>query len=151
MPNSQSALHGFSPPQFTVCAPVLPLIHVLCVFFRLLLTPLSTAPSPPPSQFTVCTSRFARLRIIFSQRRSHTVIQERSGDPNPQYFSKSTAVPMVGVLPYKWEAYCSTNGRRISAFPFLRSLDARKVRRYKWGGYCHTHWRCTAQNFLDNL
>ena len=33
-----------------------------CAFFRPLLTPLSTAPSPPPSQFTVCTSRFARCR-----------------------------------------------------------------------------------------
>ena len=33
----------------------------MCLF-RPLLTPLSTAPSPPPSQFTVCTSRFARLR-----------------------------------------------------------------------------------------
>ena len=36
-------------------------------------------------------------------------------------------------MPYKWEAYCSTNGRRTSGFPFLRSLKARKVRRYKWG------------------
>ena len=25
---------------------------------------LSAAPSPPPSQFTVCTSRFARLRLL---------------------------------------------------------------------------------------
>ena len=33
--------------------------------------------------------------------------QKRSGDPNPQYFSKSTAVQMGGVLPYEWEAYCS--------------------------------------------
>ena len=70
--------------------------------------------------------------------------QKRSGEPNPQYFSKSTAVQMGGVLPYKWEAYCSTNGRRIAGFPFLRSLEARKVRRYKWGAYCRTNWRCTA-------
>ena len=70
--------------------------------------------------------------------------QKHSGDPNPQYFSKSTAVQMGGVLPYKWEAYCSTNGRRIAGFPFLRSLEARKVRRYKWGAYCRTNWRCTA-------
>ena len=42
-----------------------------------------------------------------------SVIEKRSGDPNPQYFSKSTAVQMGRVLPYKWEAYCSTNGRRI--------------------------------------
>ena len=73
--------------------------------------------------------------------------QKRSGDPNPQYFSKSTAVQMGGVLPYKWEAYCSTNGRRIAGFPFLRSLEARKVRRYKWGAYCRTNWRCTAVLF----
>ena len=75
------------------------------------------------------------------------VTQKRSGDPNPQYFSKSTAVQMGGVLPYKWEAYCSTNGRRIPGFPFLRSLEARKVRRYKWGAYCRTNWRCTAVLF----
>ena len=62
VPNSRFALHGLAPPSLTVCAPFLPLIHGLCAFFRLLLTPLSTAPSPQPSQFTVCTSRFARLR-----------------------------------------------------------------------------------------
>ena len=51
---------------------------------------------------------------------------------------------MGGVLPYKREAYCRTNGRRTAGFPFLRSLEARKVRRYKWGAYCRTNWRCTA-------
>ena len=75
------------------------------------------------------------------------VYQKSSGDPNPQYFSKSTAVQMGGVLPYKWEAYCSTNGRRTAGFPFLRSLEARKVRRYKWGVYCRTNGRCTAVLF----
>ena len=30
--------------------------------------------------------------------------------PSPEYFLKSTAGQMGGVLPYKWEAYCSTNG-----------------------------------------
>ena len=54
---------------------------------------------------------------------------------------------MGGVLPYKWEAYCSTNGSRTAWFPFLRSLEARKVRRYKWGAYCRTNWRCTAVLF----
>ena len=73
--------------------------------------------------------------------------QKRSGDPNPQYFSKGTAVQMGGVLPYKLEAYCSTNGRLTAGFPFLRSLEARKVRRYKWGAYCRTNWRCTAVLF----
>ena len=47
--------------------------------------------------------------------------QKRSGDPNPQYFAKSTAIQMGGVLPYKWEAYCSTNGRRIAGFPFFKA------------------------------
>ena len=79
------------------------------------------------------------LRTFFNEK--------RSGDPNPQYFSKSIAVQMGGVLPYKWEAYCNTNGRRIAGFPFLRSLEARKVRRYKWGAYCRTNWRCTAVLF----
>ena len=88
------------------------------------------------------------------------MFQKHSGDPNPQYFSKSTAVQiggrtavqiggrtavqMGGVLPYKWGAYCSTNGGRIAGFPFLRSLEARKARRYKWGAYCRTNWRCIA-------
>ena len=45
--------------------PFLPLIHGFCAFCRVLLTPLSTAPSPPPSQITVCNSRFARLRTVF--------------------------------------------------------------------------------------
>ena len=75
------------------------------------------------------------------------VAQKRSGDPNPQYFSKSAAVQMGGVLPYKWEAYCSANGRRIAGFPFLRSLEARRVRRYKRGAYRRTNWRCTAVLF----
>ena len=62
VPNSRFPLHGLAPPNITVCAPLLPLIHGLCAFFRLLLTPLLTAPSAPPSQFTVCTSRLVRLR-----------------------------------------------------------------------------------------
>ena len=60
MPNSRFALHGKRPS----------LIHGLCTFFAsnsrfmclfqaALDTPLG--PSPPPSQFMVCTSQFARL------------------------------------------------------------------------------------------
>ena len=51
---------------------------------------------------------------------------------------------MGGVLPYKWEACCSTNGRCIVGFPFPQGLEARKVQRYKWGAYCRTNWRCAA-------
>ena len=50
---------------------------------------------------------------------------------------------MGGVLPYKWEPYCNTNGRCTVGFPFLQGLEARKVQRYKWGAYCRTNWRCT--------
>ena len=38
MPNSRFALHGLAPPQFSVCAPFLPLIHGLCTFFRVSLS-----------------------------------------------------------------------------------------------------------------
>ena len=71
-------------------------------------------------------------------------IEKLSGDPNPQYFPKSIAVQMGGVLPYKWEAYCSTNGRCTVGFPFIQGLGARDVQRYKWGAYCRTNWRCAA-------
>ena len=54
---------------------------------------------------------------------------------------------MGGVLPYKWGTYCSTNGRRIAGFPFIRSLEARKAGWYKWGAYCRTNWRCIAVLF----
>ena len=64
MPNSWFALHGLAPPQFTVYAQFFPLIHDLGAFFRPLLTPASTAPSLSASQFTVCTSRFTRLRFF---------------------------------------------------------------------------------------
>ena len=37
---------------------------------------------------------------------------------------------MGGVLRYKWEACCGTNGRCIAAF----GLEASKAQRYKWGG-----------------
>ena len=80
-------------------------------------------------------------------RQKTSISSETFRWPQPSVFSKSTAVQMGGVLPYKWEAYRSTNGRRIAGFPFLRSLEARKVRRYKRGAYCRTNWRCTAVLF----
>ena len=67
--------------------------------------------------------------------------------PQPPVLLQKYCVQMGGVLPYNWEAYCSTNGRRTAGFPFLRSLEARKVRRYKWGAYCRTNWGCTAVLF----
>ena len=51
---------------------------------------------------------------------------------------------MGGVLPYKWDACCSTSGRCTVGFPILQGLEARKVQRYKWGAYRRTNWGCTA-------
>ena len=57
--NSLFVLDGLAHPEFTICAPFLPLIHGFCAFFRVLLTPLSTAPSPATLSvhglhFTIC-------------------------------------------------------------------------------------------------
>ena len=49
---------------------------------------------------------------FFSQFRGHP------GDHNHQDFPKSTAMQMGGVLQYKWEAYCDTNGRSTASTPF---------------------------------
>ena len=80
-----------------------------------------------------------RVRLHPGMRLSAPKFRNVPVTPTPSIFPK--------VLPYKWEAYCSTNGRRTAEFPFLRSLEARKVWRYKWGAYCRTNWRCTAVLF----
>ena len=64
--------------------------------------------------------------------------------PTPEYFPKSTAVQMGGVLPYKWEVYCW-----VSLSSRLRSQEGPAIQMggvlpYKWGAYCRTNWRCTA-------
>ena len=69
---------------------------------------------------------------------SNPLTQKRSGDPNPQYFAKSTAVQMGGVLPYKWEAHC-----RVSLSSKLRSQESTAIQMggvlpYKWEVYCRT-------------
>ena len=54
-------------------------------------------------------------------RQEGSSIQKRSGDPTPSIFPK--------VLPYKWGAYCRTNGRRtavqmggvLQGFPFFEA------------------------------
>ena len=87
-------------------------------------------------------------RTSTKKLRSEKLRADFSCPTQPPVFFKKYCRTMGGVLLYKWEAYCSTNGRRIAGFPLLRSLEARKVRRYKWGGgYCRTNWRCTAVLF----
>ena len=58
--------------------------------------------------------------------------------PTPNSFSE--------VLPYKWEAYCSTNGRCTVGFSFLSRLRSQEGPAIQMGGvlpyklevYCHT-------------
>ena len=77
-------------------------------------------------------------------------IGEHPGDHNHQDFpNKSTAIQMGGVLQYKWEAYCDTNGRSTDSLSL--SLEPRGtestaiqvggVLRYKWEVYCDTFLR----------
>ena len=92
----------------------------------------STLTSAPKKALSIKFSGMARVRNV-------------PVTPTPSIFRK--------VLPYKWGAYCRTNGRRTAVqmggagFPFLRSLEAKKVRRYRWRAYCRTNWRFTAVLF----
>ena len=49
------------------------------------------------------------------------LLQEFSGDPNPQYFLKSTAVQMGGVLQYKWRRTAVQLGGVLLGFPFFKA------------------------------
>ena len=64
--------------------------------------------------------------------------QELSGDPNPQYSLKSTAVQMGGVLQYKWEVYCwvSLSSRLLSQEG--PAIQMGGVLPYKLEVYCRT-------------
>ena len=54
------------------------------------------------------------------------------------------AIQMGGVLQYKWEAYCDTNGRSTDNASLLleprgtksTSIQIRGILRYKWAVYC---------------
>ena len=48
----------------------------------------------------------AKHMILRGQVLVLAFFQELSGDPNPQYFLKSTTIQMGGVLQYKWYVYC---------------------------------------------
>ena len=46
---------------------------------------------------------------------------------------------MGGVLQYKWEAYCDTNGGVLTVFPFTQTVGAPEALRYKLEAYCNTN------------
>ena len=77
------------------------------------------------------------------------LIGEHPGDHNHQDFLKSTAVRVGGVLQYKWEAYCGTNGRstdNISLSSEHRGTESTAIQmggvlQYKWEVYCDTFLR----------
>ena len=71
------------------------------------------------------------------------------GDHNHQDFPQSTAMQMGGVLQYKWEAYCDTNGRSTDNISLSLQPRGTKsiaiqiggVLQYKWEVYCDTYLR----------
>ena len=74
---------------------------------------------------------------------------EHSGDHNHQDFPKSIAIQMGGVLQYKWEAYCDTNGRSTDSISLSSERRGTRstavqiggVLQYKWEVYCDTFLR----------
>ena len=91
----------------------------------------------PALAFKCC---FTSLQVLMGQH---------PGDHNHQDFPKSTAIQMGGVLQYKWEAYCDTNGRSTDSLSL--SLEPRGTKstaiqmggvlRYEWELYCDTFLR----------
>ena len=64
---------------------------------------------------------------------------EHPGDHNHQDIPKSIAIQMRGVLRYKWEACCDTNGQSTEIFPFVESSVAPKALQYKLQAYYNTN------------
>ena len=86
-----------------------------------------------------------------SQSCQQHFLQELSCDPNPQYFLKSAAAQMGGVLPSKWEAYCW-----VSLSSRLRSQEGAAIQMggilpYKSEVYCSTfQTSCTGWGLLNS-
>ena len=57
---------------------------------------------------------------------------------------------MRGVLRYKWEAYCDTNGRSTEVFPFPESPVAAKAVQYKLEAYCNTKLEVNCSTFWSS-
>ena len=111
---------------------------------RLGLPSLSTKGKNIGAKFITCIIKIAGNSIDVA-RCNTLVLRNAPVTPTPSIFPK--------VLPYKWGAYCRTNGRRTAVQMggvlqgFLRSLEARTAWRYKWGAYCRTNWRYIAVPF----
>ena len=70
---------------------------------------------------------------------------EHPGDHSHQDIPTSIAIQMGGVLQYKWEAYCDTNGSTDS-ISFSSERRTPKILQYTLEAYCNcnTNWRCIA-------
>ena len=74
---------------------------------------------------------------------------EHPGDHNHQDFPKSPAIQMGGVLQYKWEAYCDTNGKSTDSVSLSSerigtqstAILIRGVLQYRLEVYCGTFSR----------
>ena len=74
------------------------------------------------------------------------LIGKHPADHNHQDFLKSTVIQMGGILQYKWEACCDTNGRSTGSISL--SLEPRGTKstaiqiggvlQYKWEVFCDT-------------
>ena len=129
MPNSRFALHSLASLKFTVCALFLPRIHGLYAFFRPLLSAVSTAPSWPASQFTVCTSRFTRLRSWFHRNTGMCSILSSGVQQCHLVVSVALVVSKVFVnhalykLTFQHSERCSMQFGRIAHPNFFRDAN----------------------------
>ena len=73
------------------------------------------------------SSLLKRLLLMVASVVKSPTIRNFQEPPTPGTFSKVLPVQMGGVLRYKWEAYCSTNGGCTAGFAFLQGLEARKA------------------------
>ena len=149
-----------------------PLFRTRKTFWRFLTWPLSTGPSCNPLSKKLyvkavffffsylilgCQSGGAERQRTGNPKNASTPLfcyalfklGDHSGDHNHQDFPKSTAVQMGGVLQYKWEAYCNTNGGSTDSISLSSERRGTKstavqiggVLQYKWEAYCDTFSR----------
>ena len=73
---------------------------------------------------------------------------EHPGDQNRQDFLKSAAIHMGGVLQYKWEAYCDTNGRSTDSTSLSLEPRGTKGTAIQIGGVLQYKWEVCCDIFL---
>ena len=75
---------------------------------------------------------------------------EHPGGHNHQDFPKSTAIQMQGVLQYKWEAYCDTNGRSTDSISLYSERKGTKSTAIQIGGVLQYKLEVYRDTFLKS-